>query len=139
MRQIKKIIVHCSDSDDSLDFGFNDINEWHRERGWLSPSGISCGYHFIIRRFGAIEKGRPLEEIGAHCKGQNSDSIGICVIGRKKFDPVQIDVLYKKINDLRALYKIPIENVFGHYEFEPNKTCPNMDMVRLRAELLFAK
>jgi N-acetyl-anhydromuramyl-L-alanine amidase AmpD len=139
MRTIKKLIVHCSDSDDSLDIGFREIDEWHRQRGWLSPSGISCGYHFIIRRFGKIDLGRPLDEIGAHCKGQNSDSIGICVVGRKKFDPVQLDVLMKKINDLRKQYNIPVEKVFGHYEFEPNKTCPNMDMVRLRAELLFVK
>lgn len=141
MRQIKRIIVHCSDSDDSLDFGFNDINEWHRLRGWLSPSGISCGYHYIVRRSGKIEKGRPVDETGAHCEGANSDSIGVCVIGRKKFDPTQIDSFLLLINDLRAMYKIPIDKVFGHCEMESGKkqgkTCPNMDMIKVRAELLF--
>lgn len=139
MYPISKIIVHCSDSDDSLDIGFREIDEWHRQRGWLSPSGISCGYHFIIRRDSKIEIGRPLEEIGAHCKGHNTGSIGICVVGRKKFDPKQIATLLKKVNDLRAMFKIPIDKVYGHYEFEPNKTCPNMDMVKVRAELLFVK
>lgn len=139
MRQIKKIIIHCSDSEDSLDIGFREIDEWHRLRGWLSPSGISCGYHFIIRRFGKIEQGRPVAEIGAHVEGHNSDSIGICVVGRKKFDPVQIDVLYRKVKDLMIQYNVPVDKVFGHYEFQPNKTCPNMDMNRVRAELLFVK
>jgi N-acetylmuramoyl-L-alanine amidase len=141
VRTIKKIVVHCSDSDDSLDIGFHDINEWHRLRGWLSPSGISCGYHYIIRRRGVVERGRPLEEVGAHVEGHNSDSIGICVVGRKKFDPVQVDVLYATIKNLMATYKVPIEKVFGHYEMDTahGKTCPNMDMNRVRAELLFYK
>lgn len=143
MRTIRKIIVHCSDSEDSLDIGFREINEWHRLRGWLSPSGISCGYHFIVRRFGSVEAGRPVDEAGAHCEGDNYDSIGICIVGRKKFDPVQIDVLLRKINDLRKIYHIPIDKVFGHCEMpsgiKQGKTCPNLDMVKLRAELLFTK
>lgn len=143
MRNIRKIVVHCSDSEDSLDVGFREIDEWHRQRGWLSPSGISCGYHFIVRRFGQVEKGRPVEEVGSHCQGDNYDSIGICVVGRKKFDPIQMDVLYKKITDLRHMYNIPIDRVYGHCEMpsgkQQGKTCPNMDMIKLRAELLFVK
>mgnify|MGYP000216638173 CR=1 FL=1 len=30
MRHIKKVIVHCTDSDDSLDIGYKEIDEWHR-------------------------------------------------------------------------------------------------------------
>lgn len=141
MRKINKIIVHCSDSDDSLDIGFHEINEWHRAKGWLSPSGVSCGYHLIVRRRAVIEKGRPLDEVGAHCEGDNSDSIGICVVGRKYFDQMQLNTLFHTINDLRVMFNIPIDKVFGHYEMssgiKQGKTCPNMDMVKLRAELLF--
>src|SRR3972149_8779111 len=89
MRDIKKIIVHCSDST------FGDaraIDRWHRERGW------ECvGYHWILCNGhrtsmseystevdGLIEPGRPARMVGAHCKGHNADSIGICLIGEKE-------------------------------------------------------
>jgi N-acetylmuramoyl-L-alanine amidase len=139
MRTIKKIILHCSDSDDSLDFGLKDINEWHKLRGFMSPSGIPCGYHFIVRRDGNVEIGRPVTEIGAHCKGHNSDSIGICWIGRKAPSPKQSESFLKLIRRLMDQYKIPVDKVFGHKEFEPNKTCPNLDMNWVRAELIFTK
>jgi N-acetylmuramoyl-L-alanine amidase len=136
-RIIKKVIVHCSDSDDSLDFGFKDINEWHRQRGWLSPSGISCGYHFIIRRDGSIEVGRPIDEKGAHCEGQNSNSIGICWIGRNSPSNAQIKQLHILCKELIDIYKLQVTDVYGHKEFNPAKTCPNLDMDKFRAELLF--
>lgn len=139
MRTIKKIIVHCSDSDDSLDIGRKEIDEWHRERGFLSESGISIGYHFVIRRNGTIEIGRPISEVGAHCKGQNSNSIGICWVGRKAIGSKQRVELFKLLKSLMVQYKIPIDAVYGHYEFDPNKTCPNLDMVKVRAELVFVK
>jgi N-acetylmuramoyl-L-alanine amidase len=138
-RKIEKVIIHCTDSDDSLDIGFNEINEWHRQRGWLSPSGISCGSHFIVRRDGRIEKGRPLDEVGAHCKGHNSTSIGIVWVGRKNPSKAQYDSLLNKVKVLCGAFKIPVDKVFGHKEFEPNKTCPNMSMDHVRADLLFVK
>ena len=48
-RNIKKIFVHCTDSDDSLDIGFKEINDWHQLRGGLSKSGVSCGYHYHFK------------------------------------------------------------------------------------------
>ena len=59
MRKIEKIILHCTDSPDHMNIGFKEINQWHKERGWLSKSGISCGYHWIVKRNGKIEAGRP--------------------------------------------------------------------------------
>lgn len=140
MRPIKKIVIHCSDSDDSLDFGFKDIDEWHRQRGFLSDSGISCGYHYIIRRDGTLERGRPDEEVGAHVKGHNSNSLGICIIGRKNFSDIQITKVKRLVNALCEKYRlVKYDDVYGHYEFDSNKTCPNIDMVHFRAELLFEK
>ena len=50
-----------------MDIGFEEINQWHRQRGWLS-----CGYHFIIiRRSGVIEDGRTTDAVGAHCRGKS--------------------------------------------------------------------
>ncbi|HHD11115.1 MAG TPA: hypothetical protein ENK42_01615 [Deltaproteobacteria bacterium] len=83
MRRIDKIIIHCSASD----FGSAAlIDRWHRERCWRM-----IGYYYVILngyrkkgRYnkdddGLIEPGRPIEEIGAHCRGQNRTSIGICL------------------------------------------------------------
>lgn len=139
MRTIKKIIIHCSDSDDSLDIGRREIDEWHKARGFLSPTGLHIGYHFVVRRSGLIELGRPVDEVGAHVKGHNSDSIGICWIGRKAISENQKRELFKLVKTLMIQYKIDIDNVYGHYEFDPNKTCPNLDMVKVRAEVIFVK
>ena len=137
MRKIDKIIVHCTDSDDSLDIGFREVNQWHKERGWLSPSGISCGYHYIVRRDGRIESGRPEDEVGAHCKGENSHSIGISWVGRKQFGSGQYEGLLNKLRDICDRYDIGVEQVYGHFEFDSHKTCPNLSMPHVRAELLF--
>ena len=137
MRDIKKIIIHCSDSD------FGDaalLDKWHKERGW---EGI--GYHYVILNSyrskdnykkeddGLIEFGRPVEKIGAHCKGENADSVGILLIGRHTFTAEQLLVaLPKLMNDLSIGFGLVPANVYGHYEFEPLKTCPNISMEVLR-------
>ena len=140
MRAIKKIIIHCTDSQDSLDIGFREINEWHKQRGWLSPSGISCGYHFIVRRNGTIERGRPDDEIGAHCKGHNQNSLGVVWVGRDVPHPVQLARLKDLIAQLCEIHGLDrTDDVFGHCELDGGKTCPNLDMVKLRAELVFVK
>lgn len=140
MRMITSIIIHCTDSDDSLDIGFREINDWHRDRGWLSPSGISCGYHFIVRRGGKVERGRPDDEMGAHCKGKNRNSLGIVWVGRKAMSPDQRKSLLNLVAELCEIHGLSrADDVFGHCEFEPNKTCPNIDMVRFRADLVFVR
>ena len=56
--------------------GAATIHQWHLNNGW---SGI--GYHFVVRKNGTIERGRPEKYVGAHAEGSNSDSIGICFEG----------------------------------------------------------
>lgn len=142
MREIKKVIIHCSDS------GFGDaalIDKWHKERGW---NGI--GYHYVILNGcrkammtgfepykkeddGWIETGRPIEEVGAHCEGQNSDSIGICLIGRHHFSAKQLYVsLPSLLKDLFYGYRILAGQIYGHYEFNPQKSCPNIDIALIK-------
>ena len=76
MRNIDSIIVHCSATKAGQDFTATDIDRWHRERGF---NGI--GYHYVICLDGKLEKGRDVALVGAHCKGWNERSIGICYIG----------------------------------------------------------
>ena len=133
MRSVKQLIIHCSDSPDDLDVGFIEVNNWHKERHWESESGVHCGYHFIIRRNGVIEVGRTADEIGAHCKGANGDSIGICLIGTKKFDQKQFDSLIRLVTGLKRQYVIT--TVAGHRDYptaiQQGKTCPNFEVKKV--------
>ena len=77
MKEIKNIIVHCSatrEGDDSINAEV--IDRWHKKRGW---KGI--GYHFVVLIDGSIETGRMINKCGAHTKGMNCSSIGVCYIG----------------------------------------------------------
>jgi N-acetyl-anhydromuramyl-L-alanine amidase AmpD len=113
-----------------MDIGASDIDRWHRERGWLG-----CGYHFVIKRDGTVEDGRPLEKTGAHVRGMNSKSKGICLVGgmnRAKsgaevnYTDEQMEALRKLIDDLRDEH-FPDAKVAGHVDFDNHKTCPNFD------------
>lgn len=142
MREIKKIIIHCSDSE------FGDaalIDKWHKEKGW---KGI--GYHYVIlngcrkanatgfelygkKDDGWVETGRPVEEVGAHCEGENHDSIGICLIGRHHFSAKQLYVsLPNLLKDIFIGYGILAGQIYGHYEFNPQKSCPNIDIALIK-------
>jgi N-acetyl-anhydromuramyl-L-alanine amidase AmpD len=139
MREIKGIVIHCSASPDSRDLGFKEINEWHKANGWKSPSGIHCGYHYIVRRNGTIERGRPDSEVGSHVAGKNSKTLGIVWIGENQPTAVQMAALIQITHALMVKYNVPIDKVQGHREIAPEskKACPVIDMDKLRAEIIF--
>ena len=138
MRNINKIIIHCTDSDDSLDIGFKEINSWHKARGWLSSTTkVSCGYHYIVKRNGLVDIGRLEKETGAHCYRQNKWSIGIVWVGRNHIDPKQYTTLKRLVRQLLDEYNLRPDDVYGHNEFNYNKTCPNLDMNKFRGDVLF--
>jgi N-acetyl-anhydromuramyl-L-alanine amidase AmpD len=127
-RKIDSIIIHCSASPNKLDIGVKEITEWHKQRGFAT-----IGYHYVIRRNGLIEAGRPITEAGAHCFGHNKNSVGICIVGLDKFAAIQLGALQGLIVNLKTLYKIKDSAIFGHYEFDKGKTCPNLPMDKIRA------
>lgn len=147
-RKITEIIVHCSDSN----FGdAAEIDHWHRERGFSE-----IGYNFVIlngfvtydnykkkkrikKKDGLIQEGRHIDKIPAHCKGSNKESIGICLIGKKKFTKNQMISLMILLYDLILSHPIAFK-IYGHYE-KPSgkrqgKTCPNIDMFLLRLQFI---
>lgn len=127
MRNIDMLVVHCSDTPASMDIGAEEIDQWHKERGW---SGI--GYHYVIRRDGTLEPGRPLEKSGAHVRGFNRNSIGICLVGGKggfNFTAHQIDSLRSLIHRLRTQF--PGAAVLGHRDLDAGKECPQFSLVQL--------
>lgn len=128
MREINKIIIHCSATRLSQDIGAAEIDKWHKQQGW---DGI--GYHYVIRRNGRIENGRAIEKAGAHCKGHNANSIGICLVGgiddngkaENNFTERQFLSLDTLLTKLRGLY--PIKTIAGHCRYT-NKACPCFDV-----------
>lgn len=124
MRKIDELIIHCSDTVEGRDYTVEDIDRWHRQRGW---DGI--GYHYVIYRDGTIHRGRPLEQQGAHCYGHNATSIGICYIGGRSTDGCPKDTrtlpqrqaLRQLVAQLQAQW--PGVKLYGHYHFAA-KACP---------------
>ena len=131
MRKIEKIIIHCSATPEGKDYTVDQIRDWHvRGNGWSD-----IGYHFVIDRYGVVHKGRPVEKIGAHTKGQNARSIGICLIGGMDAEnkrpkdtrtPAQRVALVNLVKELKATYGMNV-TVHGHNEFAA-KACPSFNV-----------
>ena len=116
-----------------MDIGAKEINLWHRQRGFFNiPSGLSIGYHYVIRRDGTVETGRPESEPGAHTKGYNSTSIGICLVGginqdtgkpENNYTEAQWQSLLKLTSSLAKKYSIKADHIIGHNQVA-KKACP---------------
>lgn len=133
-KETHKIIVHCSDT---VGGDVEAIRKFHmapvpQGRGWED-----IGYHFVILQDGTVEVGRDEKMIGAHCQGENYDSIGICLIGVADFTSEQFKSLRNFIVNICGKYGLNAETVFCHYEFASakaqGKTCPNLNAGLLRA------
>ena len=129
MRKINKIIIHCSATPEGREVSKKDLHKWHvEERGWSD-----IGYHFFISLDGEIEECRPIEKTGAHTKGHNFDSIGICYAGGMDKDfkqpkdtrtEAQRDALEDLLCTLKTLYTQ--SKIYGHRDFS-SKACPSFD------------
>ena len=137
MRTINEIIVHCSATPEGRNVTVKDIDTWHRQRGFRC-----IGYHYVIYLDGSVHTGRPESQVGAHCLGHNSHSIGVCYIGGVAKDgktpkdtrtDAQKESLIKLIKELKAKY--PKATVHGHREYA-NKACPSFKIEDFRKELL---
>ena len=123
MRKINKIIVHHSASNGKTTTP-EDIKKWHLARGMKD-----IGYHYIIDYSGFIHVGRDYQKVGAHCKGKNLNSIGICVTGNfeKEFPSLeQSDSLRALCVSLKILF--PKTTIEGHLE-NANTLCPGKNLM----------
>ena len=121
-QNIGYLVVHCSDTADDTVLTGRDIHQMHLGFGW---DGV--GYHRIIGRDGVIEYGRPDYWIGAHVKGFNDVSLGVCLIGRHHFTDAQMQALETVLRDWKTAY--PAAEIVGHCDFDyTDKTCPNFDV-----------
>lgn len=115
-------MVHCTATQEGKNFTANDIDRWHKQRGW---KGI--GYHYVVDLNGNIEKGRPDWKIGAHVKGRNRHSIGVVYVGGLDRNLAPKDTrtfkqriaLEKLLKELKQKY--PEAEILGHRDFSKDK------------------
>ena len=143
MRTITLIIIHCSATKAGQCYSFEQCRRDHMRRGWKD-----IGYHYYITRDGAVHKGRALERVGAHCKGHNKNSIGVCYEGGLDMAGNAADTRTKaQCRSMRRLLeelheRFPDAIVMGHRDLSPDldgngriepdewmKQCPCFDVL----------
>ena len=135
MRKIDEIIVHCTATPAGRDVTAADVDRWHRQRGFEA-----IGYHYLIKLDGTVEQGRAESRVGAHCKGHNARSIGVCYAGgcdramcpadtRTEAQRQSLRIL---LADLRHRY--PGASIHSHRDFAA-KACPSFDATSEYADL----
>ncbi|WP_063832826.1 N-acetylmuramoyl-L-alanine amidase [Labrenzia sp. DG1229] len=134
MRKIDTIVIHCSATPEGRAVSVSTIRQWHLDRGWRD-----IGYHYVIGLNGEIWPGRPITQRGAHVRGHNTGSIGICYVGGVTNDgrlapkdtrtPDQKTALLSLIRSLLTDYP-QIETICGHRDFPAvKKACPCFDAI----------
>jgi N-acetyl-anhydromuramyl-L-alanine amidase AmpD len=123
------IILHHSLTEDGSTLSWQAIRKYHiEENGWRD-----VGYHFgieLINNQYEVLLGRQLNEVGAHCRGMNSRSVGICFVGN--FDEsvvpdAQWSLGLKLVRGLIEVIGISKNDIYGHYEFASYKSCPGVN------------
>lgn len=119
-RNINKVFIHCSASDNPDHDDVSVMKEWHLQRGWSD-----VGYHHFIKKDGTIQNGRPIDKIPAAQRGHNKGSIAICLHGLEEdeFTTAQASSLYELCKAINDSYDVTFH---GHCEVSA-KVCPVID------------
>ena len=138
-RSITKVVVHWSETYNGQDIGSEEINDWH-----VDSNNGGIGYHYVIRRDGRLQRGRPIGKKGYHTRAGNNDdkSIGICIVGgynclartpnprqylsADSFTSEQM-ISFKMF--MRSFYDVwPGGDAFGHSDLDQNARDPGFDV-----------
>lgn len=142
MRKIDMIVIHCSATRADVPLSPRQLDEMHRQRGF-----DGCGYHYYVRRDGEICTMRPVDRPGAHAKGYNQHSIGVCNEGGldEQGRPADTRTELQK-RSLRVLVRVlamdfQTRRIVGHRDLSPDldgdgviepeewtKVCPCFDV-----------
>lgn len=127
MREIDRIILHCSASDWVMQ-SIEHIRIWHTNPKPQGNGWSKVGYHYFITKQGILQQGLSIDETGIHTRGFNKSSIGICLAGLSGFEPPQFDALYALLALLRRVKGVKAgATLHGHNEFSKTKKCPVFD------------
>lgn len=117
---------------EALICSIEDLDAWHKQNGW-----VGVGYHYFVRKDGRIYKGRPDYTMGAHCKGHNANTLGVCAEGNYMVETMP-EVQKQAIIEL--CQSLGIKNIKGHKELKPTD-CPgkNYPLVEIKNAITNAK
>jgi len=136
----KKVIVHHSLTKDSQTVSWGAIRKYHvKTFGW-SGIGYHVGVELIIsgdEPYYEALLGRMWDRTGAHTRGHNHDSLGICFIGNyDKVPPrkAMLKIGAKVIALWLKLFNLSIDDIYSHHNFNIRKSCPGtlFDMEQLK-------
>ena len=127
------VIHHTGEAD--IDASAEQINEWHKKNGW---AGI--GYHFVIRKDGTIERGRPIDTVGAHAYGEISHTIGVHLSGdfmQAQPSDAQIESVAMLLANICTDYSITIDrdHIVGHRDLM-STDCPGDNLYSQLATII---
>lgn len=147
-RRIDTLVIHCAATPDGRWASVLDVDYWHGRAGFRrqpasevarkhNPELRHIGYHWVIYTNGGLATGRHPSEVGAHARGLNAASLGLCLVGTSRYSPAQWEQLAAQVRHLCALYHVPLQHanaangwrgVCGHRDAGANKTCPGFDV-----------
>lgn len=130
-RHVNEIVVHCAATPEGRDISVADIRRWHVDgNGWRD-----IGYHFVVTLDGTIHQGRPINQTGAHVRGRNRGTIGVCYVGGVANDGKMTPKDTRNVAQKQALDKLlrnlleanpEISHISGHRDYAA-KACPSFD------------
>lgn len=118
------VVIHHTGNPIDDDLSAQQINLSHQAKGW-----VCIGYHYVVRKDGGIELGRPHWTVGAHAYGDNDHTIGIHLCGNFELTAptaAQIESAAMLVGKVCADYGLPIDerHVTGHGELKGETACP---------------
>lgn len=136
---IDNIVIHHSATKDGRLLSWTAIKRYHvEERGW-ADIGYHVGIELYEGEYVAL-LGRPWTQVGAHARGRNHDSLGVCLVGNFDLDRPpdgQWLAAVQCVVWLSRLFGIPVDRVRGHREVSEDRTCPGrfFDMDAFRRDI----
>ena len=131
MRKIDLIVVHCSATRENRSYTVKQLIRDHVKRFGFT------GYHYYVTRDGTVYQTRHEQLVGAHARGYNAHSLGVCYEGGldsrgKPADtrtPRQRSALLDLLRCLKR--KHPDARVVGHRDLPGvHKDCPCFDVAK---------
>ena len=128
MRRIDLIVIHCSATRCNHSFPVTALIRCHADRFGFT------GYHYYITRDGETYQTRHEQLVGAHAKGYNSHSLGVCYEGglnrygrtADTRTEAQKRALLKLLKRLKKEH--PQAQILGHRDLpKVKKACPCFD------------
>lgn len=130
--KVQKLVVHHSASKQSTTKKA-DIAKWHKERGFSQIS-----YHKIIEGNGVIVNSRSENIQGAHAKGANQGSLGVCVVGNFEKEIPSQEQIYSLISVLTVWceeHSLNSKDIYGHFNVPGGNTATSCPGKNLKSQL----